>query len=152
MTEEVKKATPATPDPFADMQEIKTQSLTFDKIGDWARGTLTRKDKAPSKFHEGSEQNVYEFKAQGGSVHDKEGKGAELVDGAYYSFWGKPQLDNGMRNVRIGQVFGVRFKETKPSTKGNPQKIFTIALGGMDESYGGETAMTVEQAVEESGI
>lgn len=135
-------------DPFADMQEIKTQSLTFDKIGDWARGTLTRKDKAPSKFNDGKEQNIYEFKAQGGLVHDKEGKQADLMEGAYYTFWGKAQLDNGMRNVKIGQVFGVRFKETKPSTKGNPQKIFTVALGAMDESYGGESSGLLEGAVE----
>ncbi len=141
-------------DPFADMQEIKTQSLTFGKVGDWVRGTLTRRDKATSKFNDGNKEiNVYEFKAQGGVDHDKEGKQAELVEGAYYTFWGKPQLDNGMRTVNIGQVFGVCFKETKPSTKGNPQKIFTVALGGMDESYGGESAeLTPEEAVEKSGI
>lgn len=136
-------------DPFAGLSEIKTESLTFGKIGDWVKGTLTNISKAPSKFQAGRIENVYEFKAQGGFIHDEKGQNVNVDEGAFYTFWGKPQLDNAMRNIKVGQIFASQFVKTKPSTKGNPQKIFKVASGKMDPDYKGEDSSMQEQKVED---
>lgn len=139
-------------DPFAGMEEVKVEykTLAWGKVGDWFKGTLTDNTRqlvnnlSPRK----EMQTVFEFKAHGGSFHNIVDKvvdenSTEIKKGDFWSMiTSKPALLAQLKGVKIGQVVGLRFKESKPSkTKGfDPAKIITVMIGEMDPEYQGEGA------------
>jgi len=135
-------------DLFKEENEIKLQWMKFNKIGDWASGTLMNVREMESKLsgQEGKIIKIYEFNAHGGSFHNIDEKKQILPEpiiikeGEIYSMGGKAIIDKQMRMIKIGQIFGVRFTEEKPpKTKGfNPLKIIKIYAGKMDDTYMGQ--------------
>lgn len=137
-------------DPFADMQEGKTQTVKWGKVGDWFKGTLIANDReVENTLSDRKEmQRVLEFKAQGGSFHGiDENKhvnesATEIQSGEFWSVFAKPGLWNQVRNAKLGQVIGFRFVDEIPAkVKGyNPAKRIVPYFGGMDADYKGEQA------------
>lgn len=142
-----------TSDPLGDMAEVKVEynNLKFGKIGDWFRGTLTdntrqiQNNLSPKK----EMQTIFEFKAKGGSFHDiiKKQVASEptiVKAGEFWSFiTSKPAVLRQLHSAKLGQEVGLRFKESKESTKPgfDDTKIIEIRLGGMDPEYQGEKAV-----------
>ena len=149
-------------DEFSDMQEVKSNYIKWGKVGDFVKGTLTTKRRVPDKLKEqdkpGAMQWMYEIQIAAGRFHHiKEDKSVEetsieLTAGNFIVVGGKPGIDDGMRNVKLGQIVGFRFTEVKPSKrKGfSPTKVIKVYAGAMDPNYMGQSAD--EQAVAESGI
>lgn len=128
---------------FSEENEVQSSWIKWGKVGDYFIGTLTAKRTVEDQFNAGKTQEVYDFKMKEGSFHnileDKSvAKDATIVEsGELYSVGGKASIDAQMRNVKIGQIVGMKFKESVPSkTKGyNPSKVIKIYTSGeMDDS------------------
>ena len=146
---------PKTNDPFEEgMSEVKTSWVKWGKIGDFIKGTLVdiREINSMLPGKEGQRVKVYEILAQMGSFHqiDEEKKPIDppvvINMGEYWTIGGKPGIDSQMRNIKLGQIVGLRFTEVKPSkTKGfNALKVIKIYVGGMDPNYVGQNSADVE--------
>lgn len=137
-------------DPFAGMEEVKTATIKWGKVGDWFKGTLTENTReVQNKLSEKKEmQKVFEFKMHGGSFHGiNEDRSivetATIIDkDSFWSLFAKGAVAGQMRKAKLGQVIGMRFVESKPATtKGfSPTKVIKVFLGDMDPTYQGETA------------
>lgn len=133
---------------FEGLEEVKSQWVKWGRQGDWVRGTLTDVREVDSQLPgQTGKVKVYEFIAAGGSFHGitdgkVDDKPTVLGKGDFWTAGGKAGIDNQMRNVKIGQVFGMRFAEEKPSkTKGfNPTKVIKVLVGGIDPEYQGQTS------------
>jgi len=150
---------------FSEKNRVKTQWVKFGKIGDFLKGTLTDVREMDSRLpgKEGTKVKVYEFKAHAGEFHDSEttvdengNKMVKILEPAVvlkpdeiWAVGGKPGIDAQMRNVKFGQIFGMRFTDLKPSKNPSfsPQKIIKVYVGGMDQNYQGETLRDVAEAV-----
>lgn len=138
---------------MAGLNEVKSQWIKWGKVGDWIRGTLTdvREMENQNADRAGEMVKVYEFIASGGSFHFFEKvNGVVTVDeqptllekGSIWTVGGKAGIDNQMRNVKIGQTFGMRFAEEKPNAKNksySPTKVIKVLVGEMDPEYQGQT-------------
>ncbi len=137
-------------DPLAGMEEVKTQTVKWGKIGDWMRGTLADKSRISESEYGGKHkiQRVYEFKVKAGMFHgiNKDKSIAEeptfLEEGTFWTIFAEVDsvLDAQLNKAKVGQDVGVRYTEDKESkTAGfNPTKIRKVFLGDMDPSYQGE--------------
>lgn len=143
-------------DPLAGGQELTTQMVGFNKVGDFIKGTYTGKKHVDSKG-----VNLYEIKGDVGQFHqlDDSKKLTEepvLVEaGAFYNIWGgKSTIDDLFAKSKFGDIVALQFKEEVPSkTKGNnPFKVFKAYTFGPDKNYAGESSDGVEQAVENAGL
>lgn len=159
------------PDPnlFDPKNEAKSLFVKWGKVGDWVQGTLhdRRQIKSTLPGQEGKMQHVYDFFARAGVFHEthksRNEAGEEvttytpvvLKEGQLVSVGGgtvgddKNPIDNGLRNVKIGQIFGVRFTEIKPAkTKGfQDQKVRKVYPGEMDPKYAGGMDVAAELGV-----
>jgi len=87
----------------------------------------------------GEMQTIYEIKVSDGAFHkldDKKNPVPEVtkcVAGEFWNVGGKKGIDAQMRNVKIGQILGMKFMEETPSkTKGyNPTKVVKIFTEGL---------------------
>lgn len=142
-----------TTDPMAGLNEAKSQWIKWGKVGDWVRGTLCDVREMDSQMPDraGEKVKVYEFIVQAGQFHNFEKIGGEtkvdaeptvLEKGAIWTIGGKPAIDQYMRNVKIGQIFGMRFAEEKPNKNKafSPTKVVKVLIGEMDPDYKGENA------------
>lgn len=138
-------------DPMAGLEEVKAQWIKWGKPGDWVRGTLTDMREMESSFEGKDKVMVYEVMVSGGAFHyfekvngvtNVDENPTQLEPGSIWLIGGKPGIDNQMRNVKIGQVFGMRFAEEKPNKNKSfsPTKVIKVLIGGMDPNYHGETA------------
>lgn len=140
-------------DPLAGLNEAKTSWIKWGKPGDWVRGTLTNVREIQNNFpgKEGEKVKIYEFMAAGGSFHhfqkvagvtQVEETATILEPGSLWNIGGKAGIDSQMRNVKIGQVFGMRYSEDKPNKNPSfsPTKVIKVLIGEMDPTYQGETA------------
>ena len=143
-------------DPFAGMNEVKSQWIKWGVVGDWVRGTLCDVRQMENQLADkaGEMMNVYEFIASGGSFHffekvngvvniDKEP--TVLEKGTVWTIGGKAGIDNQMRNVKVGQIFGMRFAEEKPNKNKSfsPTKVVKVLIGEMDTEYQGQTGADI---------
>lgn len=143
----------AEQDPFAGMNEVKTSAIKWGKIGDWVRGTITDNTRqVPNQLSKDKEmQTVFEFQASGGSFHNinvdrsVSEEPTILTEGTFWSIFAKEVLKAQLRNAKIGQQFGIRYVEDKPSkTPGfNPTKVLKVFLGDMDPNYSGQTSADI---------
>ncbi len=139
-------------DPFAGMQEVKSQWIKWGMVGDWLLGTLTGVSEQESQFAEkqGEMVKVYEFMAHGGSFHYFEKVNGvvktddvptQLEAGSIWTIGGRKAIDTQMRNVKIGQKFGMRFTAENPNKNKSfsPTKVVKVMIGEMDPNYQGQT-------------
>lgn len=98
---------------FDESNKVAGSFATFKKIGDQVEGTLVDKRQTPDKMNPGKMQWIYELKGTNGEI---------ILVG------GKPGIDMQMKNVRLGQVIGMRYEKDKPSTNPalKPAKIIQV--------------------------
>jgi len=137
---------------FDEENEVKPdyKNLAWGRVGDWFKGTLTDNTRQiPNNLSQKKEmQTIFEFKAHGGSFHDIINKVVQEIPTVVNKgeFWSlitsKPALLSVLNKVKIGQVVGLRFKESKEAkTPGfDDAKIISVYPGEMDAEYQGETA------------
>lgn len=129
MTKEIKK--------WDDESNEATNSFVgFNEIGDYVLGTLigVKKVKSTLPDKNGELQNIYTVKVKESKYHvldEKKKIVPEAVvpeEGDIVSVGGRKIIDSRMEKVKIGQVFGLKFKEElPPKTKGyNPTKLITV--------------------------
>lgn len=116
--------------------EATNNFVGFNVIGDYVLGTLIGKKKVKSTLPDknGEMQSIYEVKVREAKYHllDEKKKVIEepivCEDGDIVSVGGRKIIDSRMDKVKIGQVFGLKFKEElPPKTKGyNPTKLITV--------------------------
>ena len=113
---------------FSEANEVRNNWWKTEKVGDRIRGTLIAVREQLNTLSNAM-QKVYELR---------------LPDGTYWNVGGKVGIDAQMRNVKVGQVVGFLFKETKPATKKgfNDLKIIKVYAGEMDEAFLAEKAKT----------
>jgi len=147
-------------DLFNDKNQVRAAFVKFTQVGDWFEGTLHEVREIDSSLpgKEGEKQKVYDFIVRSGTFHVADpitkrayadGTGViTLQKGELWSMGGKQSIDNSMRNIKIGQIFGAKFTEEKPSkTKGfAAQKVISIFAGKMDEEYLNGGKLDVAQA------
>lgn len=143
-------------DPFAGMEEKKMdyKNIKFGKLGDWFKGTLTDNTRRMKNqlSKDGEMQTVYVFKIHGGSFHNIVDRQVQpeptvMKEGEYWSYiTGKPAITGPMKDVKIGQVVGMRLAEIKKATQPgfDNTKIIKVLIGAMDDTYQGESAEDVE--------
>jgi hypothetical protein len=134
---------------FNESHAVKSNWVKWGKVGDWFKGTLTDKRQVKSTLpgQEDKMVMIYDFLAKGGSFHaiNEDKTIAEeptiVNEGEFWTIGGKAGIDTQMRNIKLGQIVGLRYAETKASkTKGfNPLKIIKVFAGAMDEEYQGQT-------------
>lgn len=139
---------------FDEKNEVKSSFVSWGAVGDWIKGTLVDVREIESRLpgKEGTRVKVYELKAKAGSFHNIDDKKnpidppIEIEDGTFWTIGGRPGIDNSMRNIRLGQIVGFKFKEEIPAkTKGfSATKVIKVYAGEMDPDWQGETANDVE--------
>ncbi len=133
---------------FSKENEIKSSTMKFNKVGDGLKGTLLEKKKQKSNYKDGEIVNFYKFKVHAGVYHDLNDEKqlieapVEIEPGSVIGVWGKPQLDDKLSQIKLGQIVGIRLADkTPPKVKGNyPTNVYAVYPGGTDPEYMGEDA------------
>ena len=123
------------PDIFDEKNEVKPQTIDWYKVGDQVFGTkVGQRANIKTKF---GPNTLYEIKAEGGVYHTKDGEEVAIKKGEIYGVWGRGDIFDGQLNrMQIGQKFGLKFTESKPSSAGNDAKIIKVyTTGEMDNEY-----------------
>src|SRR3990167_8851637 len=130
----------ATKDVFDEENAVKANWVKWGKAGNKIFGTLMSVREMESQFPDkkGEMVKVYEFLAEGGEFNDidedkKPVKEVTTINpGEIWLVGGKVGLDNAMRNIKVGQILGIKFTEEKPNkTKGfSPLKIVKVFTEG----------------------
>lgn len=125
---------------FTAGNEIKPAWWKAGKVEDNVFGTLigVREMESQLPGKKGELVKIYEILADGGEFHetDENKKPVEIATtinkGETWLVGGSAGLDNAMRNVKVGQIVGIKFTEEKPSkTKGfNPTKVKKVFTDG----------------------
>ena len=122
-------------DIFNDQNEVKPQAINWGQVGDHVFGVKAgQRDNVNTRFGKNS---IYSIKVDGGVFHDDHGKEVTLKPGEVWEVWGRNDIfDAQLDRMQIGQKFGLKFVESKPSTKGNDSKIVKVyTTGAIDETY-----------------
>lgn len=122
-------------DIFDEKNEVQPQSINWGKVGDHIFGTkVGQRGDVNTKF---GKNTIYEVKVEGGVFHDKEGKEVVLKAGDVWGLWGRNDIfDAQMNRMQVGQKFGLKFTESKPSSMGNDAKIIKVyTTGEIDQVY-----------------
>lgn len=150
-------------DSFDDLEKVKSNWWVKGKIGDQIKGTLVDIRKMDDLYHLGKKVTNYEFLAHSGFFHELETKDGvkipvaettEINAGEYWMVGGNKSIGSQMRNIKIGQIVGIRFDSTEPSkTQGwAPAKIIKVYQGGMDEEWlKGQTGNNDEISADDIG-
>lgn len=146
------------PDLFDESNLVKPSWVSWGKVGDYIRATLldVREMKSNLPGKEGTMVKVYECRAHEGKFHDivvDQATGTKVAaadptviqKGEIWMIGGKPGIDNAMRRMQKGQIFGMRFAAITPSkTPGfNPSKTINVFQGEIDPDYQGEKGSDV---------
>jgi len=135
-----------TKDVFDEENEIKASWVKWGKVGNKIFGTLISVREMESQLpgKKGEIVKIYEILADGGEFNDidedkKPVKEVTTIDpGTTWLVGGGVGLDNALRNVKIGQILGIKFTEEKPAKqKGfNPLKVKKVfSEGKMNEAW-----------------
>ena len=122
-------------DIFSEQNEMQPQAINWGKVGDHVFGTKTaQRSGVKTKF---GLNTIYAIKIEGGLFHDKQGVQVELKPGEVWEVWGRNDVfDAQMNRMQIGQKFGLKFTESKPSSMGNDAKIIKVyTTGEMDTEW-----------------
>ena len=131
--------------------ETKNSFVSWGAPGDYFLGVMLRKKQVKSALPDmkGEMQWVYEAKVRECSYHvlddSKQVVPTALTpdEGDIVSIGGRASIDSRMANIKVGQVFGLKFIETRPAkTKGfNPVKVIKVFTPKMAD---GEFEMDTE--------
>lgn len=141
-------------DPLAGMDDVKSNWVTWGKIGDWIKGTLVAIREVENRMQgrEGEMQKVYEIQAEGGSFHDID-ENKKVVEtptiinaGEFWQIGGKVGIDAQLRNIKLGTIVGFRFADEIPNKvkSYNPAKQIKVRTGGADPNYNGQSSQDQE--------
>ena len=122
-------------DIFDEQNEVQPQTIDWGKVGDRVFGTkVGQRSGVKTKFGVNS---IYDIKVEGGLFHTKDGKEVVLKPGEVWSLWGRNDIfDAQMNRMQIGQKFGLKFTESKPSSMGNDAKIIKVfTTGELDQEW-----------------
>ena len=131
-------------DMFSEDNEVKSSWIQWGKPGDNIIGTLVARYEKPNTLSEKKEmQAVYEIKVVSGEYHALENKVAvatptKITADEIWNVGGKSGLDAQMRNVKIGQILGIKFMEEIPNEKKGFNAIKQLKVyteGKMDEEW-----------------
>lgn len=128
---------------------MKGSWITWGKPGDHIKGTLVAKYQRENNISGKTEmQNIYEVKVLSGEYHalevDENGNRVpskevtKLAEGDVCNVGGKAAIDAQMRNVKLGQIIGLKFVESVPNKdpKKYPTKVVKLYTEGrMDEEF-----------------
>jgi len=116
--------------------EAQNSFVSWGQVGDFVLGTLigVKEVKSTLPDRAGQLQKVYAVKVKECSYHvldDKKQVVPEAVtpdEGSAVSVGGRSTIDSRMAQVKVGQVFGLKFVEEQASkTKGyNPTKVIKV--------------------------
>lgn len=117
-----------------DKDGVPSNWFKFEKVGDELVGTLISKHSCLNQLTD-KDQIIYE-------IMDK--------NGDCWNVGGKAGIDAQMKNIKIGQIISLWFKEEKPSQKKgyHPTKIIKVLTKGTmnDEWIAQKKAESEEQA------
>lgn len=126
-----------------ESNEATNSFVGFNEIGDYVLGTLigVKQVKSTLPDKKGELQNIYTVKVKESKYHlldEKKKVIAEPVvpeEGDIVSVGGRKIIDSRMEKVKLGQIFGLKFKEElPPKTKGyNPTKLITVYVPKNDK-------------------
>lgn len=122
-------------DIFSEKNEVQPQSINWGKVGDNVFGIkVSQRDGVKTKF---GDNCIFGIMADGGFFHDKSGVKVEIKKGEIWDVWGRGDIFDGqMKRLQMGQKFGLKFVESKPSTMGNDAKIIKLfTTGEIDTTY-----------------
>lgn len=133
-------------DLFSEENAVSSNFISWGVPGDYIVGTLasTRQVENNLPDKKGEMQTIYEFKVTDGMFHKLDDKKQPIPEaercqaGEFWNVGGKKGIDAQMRNVKIGQILGMKFMEETPSkTKGfNPTKVIKVFTEGkMDTEF-----------------
>lgn len=145
-------------DIFDDANEMKSSFFVKGKPGDNIKGTVVGVSQNINKMN-GKDSHTWEIKASGGSFHKLDENKApvkevtEIKDGEYWSISAdfNSALDKQMKNIKIGQIIGIKFTETlKPTVAGHsPTKVMKVYTSGdMDKSVLEGVGEAVDSGIE----
>lgn len=121
---------------FDDKNEARPSVIDWGKVGDFVEGTFIGVRRGiETRF---GLNDLYELIVKEGQYHDREtGEVVVLKDGDVCGVWGRNDIFDGtMNRLRPGQRVGLKFTESKPSSKGNDSKIVKIFMDGtMNEAW-----------------
>lgn len=110
---------------FGESAEMSSNTVDWYKIGDHIAGTFIKARHHVETVH--GENSIYEFFAEKGNFHKKDGTEVKINKGETWSVWGRNDLFNGqMNSLRPGQVVKLQFVEEQKSRQGNPAKIIKV--------------------------
>jgi hypothetical protein len=134
---------------FSEGNEVKGSWMTWGKPGDNIKGTLVAKYQRENTISGKAEmQNIYEIKVMSGEYHalvldDNSNRVpakevTTLNKDDVCNVGGKAAIDAQMRNIKIGQIIGLKFMESVPNKdpKKYPTKVVKLYTEGkMDEEF-----------------
>lgn len=137
---------------FSQENEVKNSYVKWGKVGDYVKGTLISTREVVNQLKgDRSKQKIYEIKAHDGEFHDiNDDKSVSIEitkinEGDMWCVGGKAGLDAQLRNVKLGQIIGLKFVDTvKAKQKGysDTKIIRCYTAGEIDpefmEGVGGE--------------
>lgn len=110
-----------------ESNEATNAFISWSEVGDFVLGTLIGVKESPSTLPDrvGEMQKIYSVKVRECSYHildDKKRVVSEPIEpeeGSIISVGGRVMIDSRMAQVKLGQVFGLKYVEEIPSkTKG----------------------------------
>lgn len=122
-------------DIFSPKNEVKPQSINWGKVGDHVFGVkAAQRDNVNTRFGKNS---IYSMKVNGGVFHQDDGSEVQLKPGDMWDVWGRNDIfDAQLSRMQIGQKFGLKLVEIRPSTKGHDAKIIKVfTTGEIDEAF-----------------
>lgn len=116
-----------------DGVSAQDSGVNFNQEGDWFVGTKTgRKDNVQGTY---GETFIWLFIGKAGVYHKKDGTEVVVTPGAAYYIWSKKTYDDVIKEVAIGQEFGIKYtgKQMKKDKTGEYNTYETKLLGMNDE-------------------
>lgn len=132
-------------DLFDEKNEVPSNWIAFTKVGDYFKGTLLRRELVDNKLNPGKKQWVYEFKMHYGEFHKQDGKNGPVIEPGVvinadevWMLGSKESIDKQMRNIKLGQIVGMRLTEISPAQQKGFNDFKNVKVynsGLMDESF-----------------
>lgn len=106
-----------------EKNEITSDFVKFNKVGDYIQGTLMDKYKPDKPDKYGKIAEKYVVKATEGKWHAPDGEEFEANVGENYRVGSNPVMEKAMKSSVIGQKIRFKLTELRKNNKGNPTKI-----------------------------
>jgi len=110
---------------YDDNNKIQGSWMKWRRVNDCIAGTLI--EKREGKSPQGDDQMIYEIKLSDDDVII-DGEKQQVSKGDIMLLGGRPFIDNQLKNVRVGQIIGLKFYEERDSKTKNfsPTKCIQV--------------------------